>query len=70
MVDGKDEAPQSDDTTDRWRAFLSKGKFVRLDTAALPHKLSDIDPANELGELGSGREGKHEMQEELWSLMH
>jgi hypothetical protein len=70
MVKRKDEVPESDDTTDRWlwRTFLSKGKFVPPDTAVLPHKISDINPASR-DELESGGEGKHDTQEELRSLM-
>lgn len=69
MVKGKDEAPESDDTTDRWlwRTFLSKGKFVPPDTAALPHQVSVITPASR-GELESGVEGKYDTQAELRSL--
>jgi hypothetical protein len=70
MVKGKDEAPESDDTTDKWlwRTFLSKGKFVPPDTAALPHKRSVTIPVS-WGKLESGGEGKYDTQEELRSSM-
>jgi hypothetical protein len=70
MGKGKDEIPELDDTADRWlwRTFLSKGKFVPPDTAALPHEMSVITPAS-WGELESGGEGKHHTQEEPRSLM-